>query len=169
MRVTCPACGAHSTAPDETATSPTRCPNCEAEFVPAEHLRRDPKPAPGTGDDGRSRALTVAGLLHFVYVALGLCLAVSTADVVKKFAPGSVSGMWVVGVIIGTALVAAVSGVGLLFRWKNAGYTALIVSAYFVLMGLLGLADGNLVGGAFWLATGGYIGVAVSVRWAELK
>jgi hypothetical protein len=169
MRVTCPACRAPFTVANELADQPGRCPNCERELVPSAHPWRKPAPQPGTGTDGRSKALTLAALLHFVYVLVGSCMAAGLAEVVQKFASNRVHGMQTVGFLLGTVLVAAVSGIGLLARWKNAGYTALIVSAYFIFAGFLGFADGNLIGGCFWLAVGGYIGAVVWVRWDELK
>jgi hypothetical protein len=169
MRVSCPACRAPFTVADEVADRPAKCPNCDRELIPAAHPWQKPPPPPGFDGYGRSKALTVAALLHFVYALAGLCAASGQAGFIQRFAPDSVSGMWTLGVLLGTVLVAAVSGIGLFVRWKNAGYTALIVSAYLILTGMLAFADGKLLGSLFWLAVGGYIGAAVWVRWCELK
>jgi hypothetical protein len=169
MRVTCPACRAPFTVLDELAAEPGKCPNCERECVPANHPRRAPVPTAETAGDGRSRALTVAGLLHFLYAAVGLCTAAGLADYVRQIGPEAGDGLYQVGAVVATAHFTIASGVGLLLRRRLAGYTGLSVGVLLTLIGLRAAAGGNLIGGGFWFLVGSYIAAVVIVRWGELE
>ncbi|HSQ56591.1 MAG TPA: hypothetical protein VLM40_12685, partial [Gemmata sp.] len=163
MRVTCPGCHAPFIVANELAEQPSQCPNCGMKIIPAEHPRLETGAA-GKDAEGRSRALTVAALLHLFYVTMGGCIAAGVADAVQEVAPDSVRGMMTVGFVVGTVLVAAVSGVGLLARRLFAGYTALILSGWHVLIGLQCGATGYIGSGLIWIAIGAFIGAVVWVR-----
>ncbi|MBA4064089.1 MAG: hypothetical protein C0501_10330 [Isosphaera sp.] len=166
MRVTCPACQAPFRVPDEPADAPPRCPNCEAEYVPPRvpwwnpAAEPDPIPAP------RSRALTIAGWLHFLPAAGGFCVAFAAADVVARF--GAEPGFGYAGVAVGLVLAVAwlLSGIGVLMRAGFARWTALGLSALWAVGGLMG-AGTNPVGAAVTLLAVGFVWAAVITCWNE--
>ena len=167
MRVTCHACSAPYFIPDAPQDKP-RCPNCDAEYDSTARPRVPP-PHPALQGEGRSMALTIAGLLHFVFAAFGICFAVGLAKYVGQLGVPGLATREILG-LLAIALFVIASGVGVMARWRVAAYTALLVGSVLVLVGGAAVVrQGNLIGGGFWVSTGFYIAATVVYRWSEFE
>jgi hypothetical protein len=164
VRLTCPACRAPFFPPDD-GPSPPRCPNCGAEYAAPAHPWWDPAGEAEPVPEPRSRALTIAGWLHFLPAAGSLCLAAGAAEVVG-IDPRFGGELAVVAAALAVGWL--VSGLGVLFRAGFARWTAPVLSALWA-VGALTSADRNVVGAAVVLLAVGYIWTAVIVCWNEFR